>query len=95
MVEEVFIALGAIILIGFIGRLAYDRTKIPESLFMILIGLLIGPIFGVIDPSSLLPFVPFVSVLALLLVLLDAGLDLNIFKIISINHCSSLMTLYR
>jgi cell volume regulation protein A len=82
MIEQAFIALGGILLIGFLGRLAYDRIKIPEAVFMVLIGLLIGPGLHLIDADTLLPIVPFVSVLALLLVLLDAGFELNVFRIL-------------
>jgi cell volume regulation protein A len=81
MVEEIFTALGIIILIGFFGRAAYHRTKIPESVLMVLIGLLIGPVLGLVRADLLLPLLPFISVLALVLVLLDAGLELNVFKV--------------
>ncbi len=81
MVEEIFTALGTIILIGFLGRAAYHRTKIPESVLMVLIGLLIGPGLGIVKAEVLLPLLPFISILALVLVLLDAGLELNVFKV--------------
>lgn len=81
MLEDVFIAIGAIILIGFLGRFAYKKTKVPESMMMILIGLLLGPVLGLVNPGALIPFVPFLSVLALVLVVLDAGLELNVFKL--------------
>jgi len=81
MVAEIFMAIGAIIVIGFVGRLTYNNTKIPEPVIMIFLGLLIGPVLGIVDPKSLMPAVPFVSVLALVLVMLDAGLSLNVFKL--------------
>ena len=81
MLEDAFIAIGAIILIGFMGRYAYRKTRIPESIVMIGIGLLLGPILHLVSQSALIPFVPFLSILALVLVLLDAGLELNVFKL--------------
>lgn len=81
MLEDAFIAIGAIILIGYIGRCAYRKTHVPESIVMIAIGLLLGPILGIVSQNALLPFVPFLSILALVLVLLDAGLELNVFKL--------------
>jgi len=81
MVEEIFTALGTIILIGFLGRAAYHRTRIPESVLMVLIGLLIGPGLGIVKAEVLLPLLPFISILALVLVLLDAGLEFNVFKV--------------
>ncbi|MBU1681435.1 cation:proton antiporter [Candidatus Micrarchaeota archaeon] len=81
MVANILITIGAIIVIGFIGRITYNNTKIPEAVIMIFIGLFIGPVLGIVDPKSLLPAVPLVSVLALVLVMLDAGLNLNVFKL--------------
>ncbi len=80
--EEAFTALGAIILFGFLGRAAYDRTRIPESILMIAIGIAMGPVLGFVNASVLMPVVPFVSVFALILVLLDAGLEFNMFKVL-------------
>jgi cell volume regulation protein A len=81
MLEDAFTAIGAVILIGFMGRYAYRRTHVPESIVMIAIGLLLGPVLGLISQDALIPFVPFLSILALVLVLLDAGLELNVFKL--------------
>jgi cell volume regulation protein A len=81
MSEEIFIAIGAIILIGFIGRLAYKKTKVPESVMMVMLGLLLGPVLRLVGPQTLVPFVPALSVFALVLVVLDAGLELNVFKL--------------
>ncbi len=82
MVGTMFTTLGIIILAGYIGRMAYDQTKIPESIFMILIGLLVGPTLGVIGTEQLIGIVPFFSILALLIVLLDCGLSFNIFSVL-------------
>src|SRR3989344_3503905 len=50
--------LGIVILIGFIGKFFFNKTRFPESVFLLLIGIL----------------------LALVVVLLDSGLTLNISK---------------
>ena len=80
-IGEIFASLGIILLIGYSGGLAYAKTKIPESVFMIMIGLLIGPILGLVQPAVILPIVPFFSSLALIIIMLDSGLELNIFKV--------------
>jgi|SRR3989338_2809589 len=81
MVNNILI-LGGIILIGFIGNLFYNRTRIPESIFLILIGILLGPIFNVVQSEFFLDNATFLISLALVIVLLDSGLKLNISKII-------------
>lgn len=71
--------LGLVILVGFIGRVLFQHTKIPESLFMILIGLAIGPVFGFIDQDVFVGYAPLVVTITLVIVLLDSGLSLNVF----------------
>lgn len=72
--------LGLIILVGFIGNLLFKHIRIPESLFMILIGLAVGPIFGMVDQSTSIGFMPLVVTITLIMVLLDSTLSLNVFE---------------
>jgi len=74
--------LGLIILVGFVGHVVFKYTKIPESLFMILIGLAIGPVFGILDQAVFIDYESFVVAITLVIVLLDSGLKLNIFETI-------------
>lgn len=61
--------LGLIILVGFVGQVLFRYTKIPESLFMILIGLALGPIFGVVNPTEFVYYAPTVVTITLVIVL--------------------------
>src|SRR3989344_2433214 len=81
MANDILI-LGIIILIGFIGNFFFNKTKIPESIFLILIGILLGPVFNVVPGEFFLDNATFLISLALVVVLLDSGLTLNISKII-------------
>jgi len=76
--NEVLI-LGLIILVGFVGRVVFKYTKIPESLFMILIGLAVGPVFGIVDQALFAEYQSLVVTITLVIVLLDSGLKLDIF----------------
>jgi cell volume regulation protein A len=75
--NEVLI-LALIILVGFVGRVVFKYTKIPESLFMILIGLAVGPVFGIVDQALFAEYQSFIVTITLVIVLLDSGLKLNI-----------------
>jgi cell volume regulation protein A len=70
--------LGVIILIGFIGNILFKYTKIPESLFMILIGLAVGPVFKLVDQSAFITYMPLVSTITMIIILLDSGFSLTI-----------------
>lgn len=79
----VFMAIGAIIFIGFFATLIFERTRVPDLLILIILGLILGPItiayFGVeLVPRSLLETVmPYFAALALVIILFDGGLNLN------------------
>ena len=58
-VPYLFAGIGAIILMGFMGSLLFERTKIPDILILIFIGLIIGPILttytsiGILDDPEI------------------------------------------
>jgi NhaP-type Na+/H+ or K+/H+ antiporter len=71
--------LGLIIIVGFVGRVVFKYTKIPESLFMLLIGLAVGPVFGIVNQALFTEYQSLVVTITLVIVLLDSGLKLDIF----------------
>ena len=73
--------MGSAILIGFIGHALFKYTKIPESLFMIVIGLIVGPFTNMVNPSEFVSYTPLIVTLTLIIVLLDSGLSLSIVDI--------------
>ena len=45
--------LGLIGLLGFLSQWLADRVKLPAILFLLIIGILLGPILSVLDPDAL------------------------------------------
>lgn len=78
-----FMAIGAIIFVGFFATLIFERTRVPDLLILVILGLILGPItiayFGVeLVPRALLETVmPYFAALALVIILFDGGLNLN------------------
>jgi cell volume regulation protein A len=78
-----FMAIGAIIFIGFFATMIFERTRVPDLLILVILGLILGPItiayFGVeLVPRELLETVmPYFAALALVIILFDGGLNLN------------------
>jgi cell volume regulation protein A len=78
-----FMAIGAIIFIGFFATLIFERTRVPDLLILVILGLILGPVaiayFGVeLVPRNLLETVmPYFAALALVIILFDGGLNLN------------------
>jgi cell volume regulation protein A len=74
---------GAIIVIGFLGNYLFERTGLPDMLFLIVLGLLVGPMTGLVDASSIVNFAPYLAALALVFILFDGGMAMNINRVFS------------
>ncbi|MGI6589401.1 MAG: cation:proton antiporter [Candidatus Iainarchaeum sp.] len=84
-VESAFIAISLIIFIGYFGMLFFKKTKIPETLVLMSIGLIIGPLFGLVGEFELSifeGFLPFFASFTLMIIIFEGGLHLNFFKTI-------------
>lgn len=83
---DLFFLLGAILFVGFFAYEFFQRTKIPDTLFLMVLGVLIGPVLGLVDTSpgsGVGTAAPFVGTVALIIILFDGGLNLKFFKVVS------------
>ncbi len=80
-IEFPFLLFGAVVLIGFGGNLLFKYTKIPEALFLIIAGLIMGPVLGVIEPASAITLMPTIVALMLIVVMLDNGISFDLFRV--------------
>lgn len=82
-VVTTFIIVAAILFVGFLANLLFKKTGWPEILFLILVGVIIGPVLGLFPKEAFLPALPLISTFTLLMVLLRGGLELNISEVLS------------
>jgi cell volume regulation protein A len=68
---------GASLFFAFFASAAFRRTHIPDILWLLLLGALLGPVLGLMDVEAVRAFLPFVAALALILVLFDGALEVN------------------
>ena len=92
MVLELFLVVSASILICVVGHKLFEKTGLPESIFMILMGLLAGPALNIVDVVELTRIVPSLFTLSLIIVLLEGGLSTSIFKIVKTAPIAVLFT---
>jgi len=78
---EPFFLIGTIIMIGFLGYFLYSKTNIPETLILIVVGLVLGPVTSIVPRELLVGVVPFFSTLALIIIIFDSGFSLDVMKI--------------
>jgi len=88
-----FILAGIVILAGFFGHVFFDKTKIPDVIALIAIGIILGPVSGLVKPESLQHLAEYVGSLALLVILFEGGMDLDLDKLLSEFGSASLLVL--
>jgi cell volume regulation protein A len=74
---------GAIIVIGFLGNYLLERRGLPDMLFLIVLGILVGPATGLVDANTVVGFAPYLAALALVFILFDGGMTMNIYRVFS------------
>lgn len=72
------IALGLLYFIGHWLTHFFNRTKVPDVLILIIFGMLLGPIFHIIDPSHIGRAGELFTAVALIVILFESGLDLEL-----------------
>lgn len=81
-----FLAIGAIIFVGFFGNMFFNRYRIPDVLLLVMLGMVIGPDvlgqrFGLVTDDAFLSIDQFKDMFlsaALVIILFDGGLSLDI-----------------
>ncbi|MFH1420715.1 MAG: cation:proton antiporter [Candidatus Aenigmatarchaeota archaeon] len=73
---------GVTIVVGYLGSLIFEKTKISDIIWLLLFGILIGPVFNLVDRGLFIAISPFIASLALLIILFDAGLNINFYQLV-------------
>jgi cell volume regulation protein A len=72
-----------VIVIGFLSNAFFERTGLPDMLFLIVLGYVVGPLLRLFDPMSVTALAPYLAALALVFILFDGGMHMNIRQVIS------------
>ncbi|ODS35970.1 MAG: hypothetical protein A7315_04935 [Candidatus Altiarchaeales archaeon WOR_SM1_79] len=70
---------GAIIFLGFISKFIFEKTRIPDIVWLMVLGLLVSPIFGT-ETDVLFTATKIFAALALAMILFDGGLNMDARK---------------
>ena len=73
-----FLVAAVIIVLGFLGEEFFKRTSIPDSILLLLFGVLLGPVIQLFPQQQLLDITPYFAALALIIILFDGGLNMDI-----------------
>jgi potassium/hydrogen antiporter len=73
---------GITIILGYVGMYVFDKTGIPDIIWLMLLGVLAGPVFGFVDGAAFIEYSSLLAAVALLTILYDAGLDMDIYQLL-------------
>jgi len=72
-----------ILVMGTLGEVIFVRTKVPDVLWLVLIGVLLGPVFHLVSRDFVWGLAPFFSALALVVIMFEGGLGLKLGELLS------------
>jgi len=82
---EYFFIIGIILIIGFLATILFERTRISTVLILMAFGFFLGPVFGIVDAteeSLIAQISSFIATLALIILLFDGGMMLEIRSVL-------------
>ena len=80
------LAAGVVIILGVFGEAFFKKTGIPDIAFLMVLGVVIGPIFGIIRPEAVIEIVPYFAAVALIIIMFDGGYNLHIGSVLKTAH---------
>ena len=89
------LAAGVVIFLGVAGEAFFKKTGIPDVAFLMVLGVIIGPVFGIIQPEAVIQVVPYFAALALIIIMFDGGLNLDIKHVVKTAHFSVTLAILR
>jgi cell volume regulation protein A len=74
---------GIIIVVGFLSNYLLERKGLPDMLFLIVLGMIVGSATGLVDVTTVRSLAPYLVALALVFILFDGGMTMNIYRVFS------------
>ena len=94
-VNTALLAFSLIAIFGFLSEALFRRTNIPDVLFLIILGFLIGPNgYGYTSPEDLASVAPVCTTFTLLILIFDGAFNINLSSLIREFSSSLILTIY-
>ena len=94
-VNIALLSISLIAIFGFLSEILFRRTNIPDVIFLIIIGFLIGPNgYGFTSPEDLSSIAPVVTTFTLLILIFDGAFNINLSSLIREFSSSLVLTIY-
>lgn len=88
----VIIFVGVLVFLAHLFAGLFERTRVPDVLYLILIGVVIGPLLGIVRPEDFGKVGPIFTTVALVIILFESGLDLSLTSLRTTWNSALLLT---
>jgi NhaP-type Na+/H+ or K+/H+ antiporter len=85
--------IGLVIFLAHIFSALSERVRVPDVLFLVITGVVLGPVSGLVDVDSLKAVAPVFLAIALIVVMFEAGLGLKVASLRSVARSTLVMTI--
>ncbi len=92
-IDTIFLAIGTIIILGFLSDLIFSRTNVPDVFWLIAIGIFIGPVMKTVSPDAFGNAATIFTYFALLFILFEGGLHIRIKDLMKSMYGATTITL--
>jgi cell volume regulation protein A len=82
LVAESLILVAAVLGAGYLASRLMASKGVPESIFMIFVGVVLGPVLHILDTGVFSPLAPYLGGLALVAIMFDSGLGTDIDELL-------------
>lgn len=75
------LAFAAVFIVGIVGEIVFEKTNVPDVLWLMLVGIIVGPITGLVTREQLGVVAPYFGALTLVVVLFAGGSRLRLAEV--------------
>lgn len=90
-VHVLLLAAGVVIFAGVAGEAFFRKTGIPDVAFLMVLGVMIGPVLGVVPVGMALEILPYFAAVALIIIMFDGGLGLDMKRVARTAHFAAVL----
>ncbi len=87
------LTVAGIFLVGILGEIVFDKTSVPDVVWLIAVGAVLGPVTGLLERPMLEGVAPFFGALTLVIVLFEGGSRLNLSELTTAAPRATLLAL--
>lgn len=89
----VIVFVGLLVFLAHAFVALFERTKVPDVLFLMVIGIILGPVLGIVRPEDFGKIGSIFTVIALVVILFEGGMQLSLESLLSTYKQTTRLTL--